>query len=167
MMITIWNMPTKNSRDKGKMIVFFPQQKLSLISVSTKCSVGTSGQESLGEIFSNVTHQSRFFCFLFLKSYWSIVDLLQHCVNFSCTVKQFSYAYTHTHSFSNSFPIQVFTEYWVEFPVLYCRCLLTIHFIYKNVHCQSKPPIHSFLPPFPLVTISLFLKSVSLFLFSK
>ena len=29
------------------------------------------------------------------------------------------YIHTHTHSFLDSFPIQIITEYWVEFPVPY------------------------------------------------
>ena len=37
---------------------------------------------------------------------------------------QQSDCYMYTHYFSYSFPIQVFTKYWVEFPVLYSRSLL-------------------------------------------
>ena len=36
-----------------------------------------------------------------------------------CTTKWFSYTRTHIHSFSDSFPILIITEYWSEFPVLY------------------------------------------------
>ena len=41
--------------------------------------------------------------------YWGIVYL--QCVSFRCTAKWFSYTYTNIHSFSDSFPIQVITEY--------------------------------------------------------
>ena len=60
------------------------------------------------------------FCFasdICFKFYWHIV-VLQCFVSFKYTVKWFSYTYTNTHSFSDSLPIQVITEYWVELPVL-------------------------------------------------
>ena len=52
-------------------------------------------------------------CFLYFL--WSVVDL-RCCVSFRCTTKQFSYTYTHIHSFSGSSPIQLVTQYWVAFP---------------------------------------------------
>ena len=62
-----------------------------------------------------------FYFFIYiLKLYWGIVDL-QCVINFYCTTKWFSYMYTHIHSFSDSFPIEIFTEYWVEFPALHSR----------------------------------------------
>ena len=64
-------------------------------------------------------------------SYWNIVDL-QCYVSFRCAAKWFSYTYTCIYSFSNSFPIEVITEYWVEFPVIYSRTLLVIYFIYSG-----------------------------------
>ena len=36
--------------------------------------------------------------------------------------------------FSNSCPLWVITQYWVEFPVLYSRSLLVIHFTYNSVY---------------------------------
>ena len=43
------------------------------------------------------------------------------------------------HSFVDSFPTQVITEYWVELPVLYNRCLLVIYFLYELLVTQSCP----------------------------
>ena len=37
-------------------------------------------------------------------------------------------------SFSDSFPLEGITKYWVQFPVLYSRSLLVICFIYGNVY---------------------------------
>ena len=59
---------------------------------------------------------------------------LQCCVSFRCTAKWFSYTYTHIHSFSDSFPVWVITEYWVEFPVLCSRSLLIIYFTYSGIY---------------------------------
>ena len=39
---------------------------------------------------------------------------------------------THIHSFSDSFPSQMITEYWGEFPVLYNRFLLAKQSIYHR-----------------------------------
>ena len=52
---------------------------------------------------NELTSQPLFFLLHFLKFYLSMFDL-QCCDNFCCTVKRFSYTYTHIHSFSNSFP---------------------------------------------------------------
>ena len=46
--------------------------------------------------------------------YWSTVDQ-QHCVSFRCITEWFSSVYTCIDSSSNSFPIEVIIEYWVEF----------------------------------------------------
>ena len=62
-----------------------------------------------------VTHS----LYLFLK-----ILLEYSCVTFCYTAKQVSSTYIHTHSFLDSLPIQVITEYWVEFPVLHSRSLL-------------------------------------------
>ena len=43
----------------------------------------------------------------------------QWCASFCC------YTHTYIHSFSDSIPIQVITEYWVEFPALYRSSLQT------------------------------------------
>ena len=62
-------------------------------------------------------------CLIFILC-WSIV-YLQCYISFRYTVKWFSYTYIY--SFSDSCPILVVTEYWVEFPVLYSRSLLSIY----------------------------------------
>ena len=38
------------------------------------------------------------------------------------------------HSFSDSSPVKVITEYRIEFPLLYTRFLLFICFIYSSVY---------------------------------
>ena len=57
----------------------------------------------------------------------------QCCVSFWCIAKWFSYTYTYIHSLSDSFPIWVITEGWVEFPVLYSKSLLVICFIFSRI----------------------------------
>ena len=49
--------------------------------------------------------------------------------------EQLNCAVTCIYSFSDSFPIQVITEYLVEFSVLYNRSLLMIYFIYSSYRC--------------------------------
>ena len=105
------------------------------------------------------------FCAIFLKFYWSIIDL-QCCVS---GVQQ-SDSVIHIFILFQSFLLQVITEYWVEFPVLYSRSLLVTYLIYSSV-CMLIPNSWFIPPPplhvSPLVIISLFLVSVSLFLFCK
>ena len=72
-------------------------------------------------------------CFFFFNFYWSRVHL-QCFVSFCCTAKWISYTYTYTHSSLDYFPIEVITEYWVEFPVLYSRSSLVIYFLYSSVY---------------------------------
>ena len=75
--------------------------------------------------------------FWILQFCWRIV-CVQHCVNFCCTTKSFSYTYAHIHSFSESFPKQVITEYWVEFPGLcISKSLLTTHSACNSVHMPT------------------------------
>ena len=76
--------------------------------------------------------------------YYSIVDSY-HYVSFRCTAKWSSHTGIYIHSFIDSFPIEVITEYWVEFPVLCSRSLLTIYFIYSTVHMFIPPSL--FIPP--------------------
>ena len=79
-----------------------------------------------------------FFLCSFLSSfnfYWSTVDI-QYCVNFLCASKWISYIYIYIYinSFLYSFSIWAFTEYWVEFLVLYSRSLLFIYFTHSSVY---------------------------------
>ena len=55
-----------------------------------------------------------------LNFYWTIVNS-KCCVSFCGTVQCISYTYPYIHSFLDSFPIWVITEYWIEFPVLYSQ----------------------------------------------
>ena len=76
---------------------------------------------------------------------------------------------THIHIsvlFQILFPFRLLQN--IEFPVLYSRSLLVIYFKYGSV-CMSIPNSQGIPPPHlsPLVTISLFSKSVSLFAFYK
>ena len=52
---------------------------------------------------------------------------LQHCVSFCYKANRISYTYIH--SFSDSNPINVITVYWIGFPVLYRRFLLSLLYI--------------------------------------
>ena len=63
-----------------------------------------------------------------------MTELTPCCVSFSCIAKLFSYAYTFINSLLDPFLIQVITEYWVEFPVLYSRSSLVVYLIQSRVH---------------------------------
>ena len=125
----------------------------------------TESSASVGVPLSGNCQPSRIFLKKFLLQYSWFTTLC-----FMCIAYWFSYTYTSTYSFSDSFPTYVITEYWVEFPVLSSRSLLANYFICSSLRMliQSSWFIISLLPHIsPLVTISLFLKSVSLFLFCK
>ena len=76
-----------------------------------------------------------FICSLFIE-----VELIHNAVLVS---KWFSfsthiyicitYIHIYIYNFSDSFPLQVITKYWTEFPVLYSRFLLDIYFINSSV----------------------------------
>ena len=51
-----------------------------------------------------------------------------------------SHVYTYIHSFLDSLPIKVITEYSVKFPVLYSRSLLVIYIIYSSVYMSIGCP---------------------------
>ena len=57
----------------------------------------------------------------------------QCCDSFWWIAKGLSHTYTCIHSPPNSPPIQPATKHWAEFPVLYNRSLLVIHFKYSSV----------------------------------
>ena len=79
----------------------------------------------------------------------------------------FSYTWTRIHSVSDSFPTQMTREYGVELPVRDSRSLWPRRPVDHRVPVPSANPQAIPTPPSALVTISLFLKSVSLFLFCK
>ena len=103
---------------------------------------------------------------------WPILFLKYSWFTILCSFHVYSkviplYIYMHIYILFYSFPLEFITRYWIYFPVLYSKSLLFIYFIYGNVHLLI--PYSQFIPtpPFPLVTISLFSMSVSLFLFCK
>ena len=57
--------------------------------------------------------------------------------------KWFGYTHTYTHCLLASFPTQVITQYWVEFPVLYCSMSLLV--IYFMCSVQSLSHVQLFL----------------------
>ena len=85
---------------------------------------------------------------LFQNFHWSIVDL-QYCVSFSCIYSMVNQLYIYPLFFLDSFPIGVFTGYWVEFPVPYSRSLLVLCFIYGSEYMSIQ--ISQFIPPSPFL----------------
>ena len=82
-----------------------------------------------------------------------------------------NHKYTYVSSLLNPPPITnpipsfyIVTEYWVELPVLYSNFPLPISFTYGDIYVSML--FSQFIPPSPspAVSISLFSKSVSLFL---
>ena len=72
-----------------------------------------------------------------------------------------SQLYIHIHALLFGLPsIQVTTERWVEFPVLYSRFSVVISFVHSSVYVSVL--LSQFIPP--LVSIHLFSTSVSLFI---
>ena len=97
--------------------------------------------------------------------YWSIGDL-QCCVSFRCTAESVSQTYAYT-----SILFQILSLYWLSQSTEYIspscivsRSLLLVIFVCSSVWMQI-PTSQSIPPPSvsPLVTISLVLKSLSLF----
>ena len=62
--------------------------------------------------------------------YWSIV--IYSIVLVSGVQQSDLVMHIHVSILSDSFPIWLITEYWVEFPMLYGRSLLVICFIYRS-----------------------------------
>ena len=61
-------------------------------------------------------------------AYW------QYCDSFRRTAKESSHTYACIHSPSNALPIQAAKWHSAEFPVLYSRSLLVIHFKYSHMY---------------------------------
>ena len=55
--------------------------------------------------------------------YWSINDL-QYCVAFRCTTKWYM----------GSFSLWFITEYWIKFPMLYSKSLLSTLYLYASLY---------------------------------
>ena len=84
----------------------------------------------------------------FLNFYWSIVAW-QCCVHFGYTVRWISHTYPYIPSFLDFLHIQVTTEHWVGFPVLYSEYSLVICFIHGSVYMSiADLPTHP-TQPFP------------------
>ena len=71
--------------------------------------------------------------------FWSIVDL-QCCVNFCCMAKWFSYALMYILLKNYSVPLWSITWYWMRFPELYSRTLLSVHSYLRVCICSSQTP---------------------------
>ena len=107
-----------------------------------------------------LSRMARFFKTFILEYSRLTMECLLRCTTYSKMIQLYPERYAF---FTNSFSSQVIPEYCVEFPVLYSRSLLVICFKYINRSIYlSNPNSRSVLPyPFPLVTISLFSKSLS------
>ena len=68
-----------------------------------------------------------FFFFLIWK-----IGALQCCVSFCCAAKWISYTYACIPSSLGFHPIEVTTEHWVAFPVLYSRFSLVIYSLHVH-----------------------------------
>ena len=77
---------------------------------------------------------------------WSIGDLQCQFLLYSKVSQLFIHV---IHSFLDSIPIQVITEYRIELPVLFSRFLLVIYSIYSSVYMSI--PISQFIPPLPFL----------------
>ena len=74
------------------------------------------------------------FCWIgfFKHFYLNIVDL-QCCIGYRYMARWFSYMYI-KYIFYFYILFHIWLKYWIEFPVLYCRSLLVIYFIYSSVY---------------------------------
>ena len=66
------------------------------------------------------------------SQYCKVVTLQLKLINWKMCFRYTAnwFHFTYIYSFSSSFPIEVFTEYWVEVPVLCHRSLVVVYFIY-------------------------------------
>ena len=115
----------------------------------------------------------------YLQYYWCIVDWLC-CNNFCCTIKWFSYIYTHIQSFSE-YTHSVFFRFCsnIDYHRILDRVpraiqqvpvdLLYILYILYTIACtcQSRTTNPSLLPPIPFGKHKFVFKFMSLFLFCQ
>ena len=105
--------------------------------------------KSFGEfkyITSTVYHI--YLCFIFIEVQLIYNVILVSSVQPSDSVVQCVNMSIYLYFFLDSFHVEVITEHWVEFPVLYGRFLLVICLYIAVCVCESQPPNLS-LPPFP------------------
>ena len=74
------------------------------------------------------TKQNKLCCFNFVLKY-SWFTMMCSCQVCSLVIQWCVYS-LYIYSFSDVFPLQVITRYWILFPVLYTKTLLFIYFIY-------------------------------------
>ena len=84
-----------------------------------------------GKIKKKICSLSGSFIFLFFKNFMGIQ--LTYNVLVSGVQQRESVIHIHIPT-SDSFPISVITEYWVDFPVLHSRSMLLIYFINSIVY---------------------------------
>ena len=84
-----------------------------------------------------------FFC-LFVYLFLIGVQLLYNVVLVSAVQRSESAICIHISPLLDFLPIQVTTEHWVEFPMLYSRFSLVIYFIHISVYMSI--PISQFIP---------------------
>ena len=81
---------------------------------------------------------SVFFLFYLFIKYWNIIEYYNYITMVLISVcNKVIQLYIHTYIYIYIyiyFPMQVITEYWVEFPVLYSKSLLIIYFMYSSVY---------------------------------
>ena len=88
--------------------------------------------------------------FIFFKYFLSFIEVyLLYKIMIMSATQSDSVIHTHIDSISDSFPIKIITEYWVEFPVLYRRSPLASYSIDLSVHMlilnhQSISPPHTY-----------------------
>ena len=93
----------------------------------------------IGDLLYTCSHKSFFIIsilnfflnFLFCIGVWPINNVV---IVSTEQQRALSHTYTCIHSLPKPPPIQAATEHWAEFPVLYRRSLLVIHFKYSSMY---------------------------------
>ena len=99
------------------------------------------------DVQSGVTCTELFFK---IKKKFIGVQLIYNAVLLSDVWQSESVIHIHIFTFFfDSLPIMDITEYWVEFPVLYCSFLLVIYFVYSNVYMSTSASKFILSPPLP------------------